>query len=85
MILSLGRKTLLVKADIKEAYRMVPIHPQDQQLLGVQWRGEIFIDRMLPFGLHSALKIFSVVADALLTVTVDTVNQGNNPYPSLPG
>ena len=65
LILSLGREALLIKADIKEAYWMVPIHPQDQWLLGVQWRGEIFIDRMLPFGLRSAPKIFSVVADAL--------------------
>ena len=56
---------MLVKADIKEGYRMIPIHPQDQRLLGVQWRGEVFIDRMLPFGLRSAPKIFSAVADAL--------------------
>ena len=44
---------------------MIPIHPQDQWLLGVQWRGEVFIDRMLPFGLRSAPKIFSAVADAI--------------------
>ena len=54
LILTLGRGVLLVKADIKEAYWMVPIHPQDHRLLGVQWRGEIFIDRMLPFGLRPA-------------------------------
>ena len=65
LILSLGRGAMLVKADIKEAYRMIRIHPQDQQLLGVQWRGEVFIDRILPFGLCSAPKIFSAVADAL--------------------
>ena len=65
LILSLGRGAMLVKADIKEAYQMIPIHPQDQQLLGVQWRGEVFIDGMLPFGLRSAPKIFSAVADAL--------------------
>ena len=56
---------MLIKADIKEAYWMVPIHPQDQRLLGVQWRGVVFIDRMLPFGLHSAPKFFSEVADTL--------------------
>ena len=58
LILSLGREALLIKADIKEAYRMVPIHPQDQQLLGVQWRGVVFIDRVLPFGLFSAPNFF---------------------------
>ena len=39
------------KSRHKEAYQMIPIHPQDQWLLGVHWRGEVFIDRMLPFGL----------------------------------
>ena len=65
LILSLGRGAMLVKADIKEAYRMIPIHPQDQWLLGIQWEDHIYIDRMLPFGLRSAPKIFSAVADAL--------------------
>ena len=27
----------MVKLDIKEAYRIVPIHPQDQPLLGIMW------------------------------------------------
>ena len=33
--------------------------------LGVQRRGEVFIDRMLPFSFHSASKIFPAVADAV--------------------
>ena len=63
-----GRGCLLVKADIKEAYRMVPVHPEDQYLLGVQWKGIVYIDQVLPFGLRSAPKIFSAIADAILTV-----------------
>ena len=35
LVTSVGRGTLLVKADIKEAYRMVPIHPNDQYLLEI--------------------------------------------------
>ena len=56
---------MLVKADIKEAYRMIPVHPQDQCLLGIQWEDAVYINRMLPFGLRSAPNIFSAVADAL--------------------
>jgi len=59
-----GKGSLLVKADIKEAYRMVPVHPEDQHLLGVEWEGVIFMDKMLIFGLRSAPKIFSTVANA---------------------
>ena len=65
IILEQGRGTWMIKADIKEAYRMVPVHPQDRWLLGVQWEGEVFVDRMLPFGLRSAPKIFSALADAI--------------------
>ena len=35
LIISTGKGALLVKADIKEAYRMLSIHPEDQALLGV--------------------------------------------------
>ena len=64
-IASVGQGALLAKMDIESAYRMVPVHPGDRPLLGMQWKGEIFFDTRLPFGLRSAPKIFSVVADAL--------------------
>ena len=44
---------------------MVPVHAEDQHLLGVRWDGTVYIDRVLPFGLRSAPKLFSAVADAL--------------------
>ena len=50
---------------VKEAYRMIPVHPHDQHLLRVRWNDSYYVDRILPFRLHSALKIFSAVADAL--------------------
>ena len=65
LVVSEGRGAFLVKADIKEAYRMVPVHPEDQHLLGVLWEGIIYIDKMLPFGLRSAPIIFSALADAV--------------------
>ena len=43
---------------------MVPVHPQDQYLLRVQWRGNTYVDLAPPFGLRSAPKIFSAMADA---------------------
>ena len=49
---------------------MVSIHPEDQALLGVFWEGKIHTDRALPFGLRSAPKIFSAVADALQWIVV---------------
>ncbi len=63
--LQLGPGTLVAKLDVKSAYRLLPVHPEDRRLLGVQWRDELYVDAMLPFGLRSAPKIFTAVADAL--------------------
>ena len=60
-----GRGSQLAKMDIESAYRMIPVHPNDRPLLAVQWAGKIFYDTRLPFGLRSAPKIFTAVADAL--------------------
>ena len=64
-VLALGRGAMLAKMDIKQAYRMVPIHPQDRHLLGMRWEGKVYVDKTLPFGLRSAPIIFSALADAL--------------------
>ena len=56
---------MLAKADIKSAYRLVPVHPDDRPLLGVQCMGAVYIDAMLPFGLRSAPNIFTAQADAI--------------------
>ena len=61
-ILQLGRNSLLAKIDIEHAYRNIPVHPSDRRLLGMTWRGHLYVDTVLPFGLRSAPKIFSAIA-----------------------
>ena len=65
-IKTLGRGALLAKFDIVNAYRAIPVHPADWLLLGLSWRGDTLVDGALPFGLRSAPKLFTAVADALL-------------------
>ena len=36
-VLSLG------KLDLKSAYQMVPVHPDDRDLLGIKWRGKVWL------------------------------------------
>ena len=64
-ILRAGQGALLAKLDIKPAYRNIPIHPGDRHLLGMRWEDRFFVDACLPFGLHSASKIFNATADVL--------------------
>ena len=51
--------------DVESAYRIVPVHPDDRPLLGMEWRDHLYIDAALPFGLRSAPKIFNALADAV--------------------
>ena len=67
-ILQLGRGALLAKMDIKQAYRNVPVHPEDRLLLGMLWEGKVYVDTALPFGLRSAPLIFTVLATALIWI-----------------
>ena len=68
LIRILGQSTPLIKLDIKDAYRNIPVHPYDQPLLGISWNDNIYIDRALPFGLRSAPKLFSAFADSIAWV-----------------
>ena len=65
IVLTLGRGTLLAKVDIESAYRIIPVSPQDQHLLGMEWKGHIYVDTALPFGLRSAPKIFCALSDTI--------------------
>ena len=61
-----GPGTELVKMNLKDAYRVIPVHPQDLHLLGTQWCGDTFVDWSLPFGLRSATKIFTAFSDMVV-------------------
>lgn len=62
-IMQEGRGTLLAKIDIRDAYRLVPVHPEDRPLLGMAWKSHFFVDLALPFGLRSAPFIFNQFAE----------------------
>ena len=63
--MELGKGALLAKVDVEHAYRNIPVHPDDRSLIAMTWKEKIYVDTVLPFGLRSAPKIFSAVADAL--------------------
>ena len=65
-IVTLEKGSLLAKIDVKQAYRIVPIHPEDRWLLGMSWEGRVYVDKTLPFGLRFASLIFTGVANALV-------------------
>ena len=64
-MIELGQGTQLAKFDIESAYRLIPVHADDRPLLGMCWREKTYIDSAHPFGLRSAPKVFTAVADAM--------------------
>ena len=63
-VVTFGRGAQLAKVDVASAYRIVPVNPADRHLLGMRWKGKIYVDAALSFGLRSAPKIFTALADA---------------------
>ena len=63
-IVRMRRGTQLAKVDVKRAYWNVQVHPKDRWLMSMRWREALFVDSALPFGLQSAPKIFTAIADA---------------------
>ena len=44
--------------DVKQAYRNIPVHPDDRIYLGMQWDNLVYVDSVLTFGLCSAPLLF---------------------------
>lgn len=70
---SSGPGTWLSKSDVANAFRNIPIHPEDVPLLGMQWEGKVFFDRFLPFGLRSSPSIWERFATTLQWLILEHV------------
>ena len=55
----------MAKTDLKSAFRLIPIHPDDWNLLGIYWQSQYYVDTYLPFGLRSAPFLFNQLSDGL--------------------
>ena len=55
----------LTKFDIKDAFRIVPVHRGDWKYLGMVFRGAYFVDTVLPMGCATSCSIFQTITRAL--------------------
>ena len=60
-----GNSVFMGKRDIRHAFRLCPVHPEDWPLLVYWWRGKYYVDIVLPFGMRSSPFIFNTFADSL--------------------
>ena len=76
LVAQAGKGAVMMKRDLKSAFRHVPISPCDYWLLIFEWQGKYYVDMFLPFGLCTAPRIFNLFAEALHWV-FETLNEWN--------
>jgi len=42
---------------VEGAFETAPVHLDDRWLLGMKWEGQVYVDKILPFGLRLAPKL----------------------------
>lgn len=65
IIRTVGHGCFMAKTDIKNAFRIIPIQPQDYNLLGICGRGVYYYDRCMPMGCSSSCKTFEIFSSAI--------------------
>ena len=55
----------MTKTDLESTFRLIPIHPDDWNLLGIDWQLQHYVDMYLPFGIRSAPFPFNQLSDGL--------------------
>ena len=60
-----GRGAILMKRDLKSAFRHIPVSACDHWLLIFEWKGKYYVDMFLPFGLRTSPRIFNLFSEAV--------------------
>ena len=65
VILKSPEQLYMAKVDLRDAYRIVPIHKDDWKYLGMRYKDKYLVDTTLPMGLGTSCKIFQMISDSL--------------------
>lgn len=71
MVRRCGWAAELAKCDIKSAFRLLPVHPGDFNLLGFAFEGGFYVDRALPMGCSVSCAAFEAFSTFLEWVVHD--------------
>ena len=69
-MLGLGKGCLVAKADIKDAFIIIPISPLDYRLLGFKFKGQFYFDMCLPMGCSTSFQTFESLTQAVQWICV---------------
>ena len=66
-----GAGCFMAKTDVKSAFRIIPIHPDEFPLLGMKWQNFYYFDRCLPMGCSCSCTIFEAFSTVLEWLAVN--------------
>ena len=65
---------MLAKTNTGSAFQIIPVHPSDHPLLGLQWRGQWYYGRCLPMDCSSSCKTLECLSTAMEWIARDKLS-----------
>jgi hypothetical protein len=69
-----GKNCLMAETDIENSFKIIPIQPDDQELLGFTIQGQYFCDKTLPMGLSYSCKLFEALSSTVHWIVDNKLN-----------
>ena len=66
-----GRGAWLAKADIVDAFKVIPLHPSQWHLFCIRWRDKFYFSVRLTFGCRSSPSLFNNLSEALCWILLN--------------
>lgn len=70
LVQTVGNTAFMAKTDVEKAFRLLPIHPSDQNLFVLSWQGSFYVDLSLQMGCSSSCHLFEELGTALEWIAV---------------
>ena len=80
LIMKHKRGAVTRKTDIKDAFKLMPVHPDDHWKLGLKLNGKYYYDITLPMGCASSCQIFEEFTTALQAIAQHDIVQDMTHY-----
>ena len=80
LIMKHKRGAVTRKTDIKDAFKLMPVHPDDHWKLGLKLNGKYCYDVTLPMGCASSCQIFEEFTTALQAIAQHDIGQDMTHY-----
>ena len=68
------------KADVKNAFRVIPLHPEVRHLFVFHWKNNFYVDLALPMGCSASCQLFECLSTAIEWIAKEKLNKDNVHY-----